>query len=146
MNETPEKPHGSPGRRLLNGAADGVPFSSQNQPSPAQKKKGWARKKVGKQLAQAISQLNYVGASGSQLKAQIAQTFEMMMLLRQAEKGINKADTFAFNAFMDRLHGKPVQHTDITSNNKGILTEKSDEELAAILRETLRKIDDNPAS
>lgn len=128
--ETSEKPQtGGTGRHKVNGAADGVPFSKENQPSPEAKSKGWDRKRVGKELAAQILSLKFKGANNSPLLKNIASYFgvkekditvEMMMMFRQAEKAISKSDTFAFNAFMDRAHGKAKM--DITTNGKDINT------------------------
>lgn len=94
------------------------PFTDQDQPTGAQKSAGWLRRKRGQELAAAILNLAFKGAKNSELKKAAAEyygvpekeiTVEQMMLFRQAEKAIQKADTAAFNAIMDRTHGKPPQ-------------------------------------
>lgn len=127
MEQSSEKPQTSPGKHKLNGAKDGVPFSADNQPSSESKKRGWDKRKKSKELAEAILSLKFVGAKDSKLKQMMAEMFgvkekdltvEMMMLFRQTEKAIQKGDTFAFMAVMDRVYGKAKQHTDITTKDK----------------------------
>ena len=98
--------------------ANGVKFSKDNQPSGEAKSAGKIKKKKGMELAKAVLELSFKGMKNSALKKAAAEyygideseiTVEMMLLFRQAEKAIQKADTFAFNAVMDRAHGKPKQ-------------------------------------
>jgi hypothetical protein len=53
------------------------------------------------------------------------------MTLAQISRAIKKNDTNAFNAVLDRADGKPVQKTDITTN---------DESLNAVSKEQFQKI------
>lgn len=104
---------GKPGQR----------FDSNKQPSGAAKSAGWLRKKRGTELCKSILELAFKGAKNSEIKKAAAEyynipeseiTVEMMMLFRQAEKAIQKADTHAFNAIMNRAHGLPKETIDIT--------------------------------
>lgn len=115
---------GGPGK--MNGKETGIPFGILKQPTPEQKKAGWAKKKRGQELAKAILDMAFKGQDNSQLKKQAAAYFgvkeknitvEMMLLFRQAEKAIQKADTNAFNAVMDRTFGKPKQESVVKVNN-----------------------------
>jgi hypothetical protein len=149
--ETTQKPHNEgTGRHKIDPQA-GVKFTAENQPSSESKKKGWAKKKAGSDLAKALLGLKYNGPANSKLKAEIAAAFgvkedaitvEMMMTLRQVEKSIAKNDTYAFNAIMDRAHGKPKQQMDITPVGNNALAGKTDEELAAILKLTMEKLNE----
>lgn len=98
--------------------ANGVKFSKENQPSGEAKSAGKMKKKKGMELAKAVLDLSFKGMKNSELKKAAAEyygideseiTVEMMLLFRQAEKAIQKADTHAFVALMDRAHGKPKQ-------------------------------------
>jgi hypothetical protein len=98
--------------------ANGKKFSKDNQPLPEAKSAGKMKKKKGMELAKAVLDLTFKGMKDSALKKAAAEyygideseiTVEMMLLFRQAEKAIQKADTLAFNAIMDRAHGKPKQ-------------------------------------
>jgi len=124
---TSNKPQRNGGPGKLRGAKDGVPFGkagqagndrTQKQPSKEAKKNGWLKKKKGLELVQAVFELSFIGMKDSQLKKAAAEYFglpqkeisaEMMLVFRQVEKAIQKADTHAFNAVMDRAYGKPKQ-------------------------------------
>lgn len=102
------------------------PFTKENQPPPEAKKEGWAKKKRGQELAKAVLELAFKGMGNSELKNKAAEYFgvtpdqitvEMMMLFRQAELAIQKADTQAFNAVMDRAFGKPKQESVVKVND-----------------------------
>lgn len=104
------------------------PFSAENQPTPEQKKEGWLKKKRGPELAKAVLQLAFQGMKNSELKKQAAEyygieeselTVELMLLFRQAEKAIQKADTPAFNAVMDRSYGKPKEKLEHSGPDDG---------------------------
>jgi hypothetical protein len=97
-------------------------FSSTRQPTPQAKSNGLLKKKTGVELARAILQLSFEGAKDSPLKKAAADYFkiseqeitvEMMLMFRQAEKAVQKGDTRAFEAVMDRAFGKPKQETKI---------------------------------
>lgn len=105
---------------------NGKKFSKNYQPPPENKAAGKWRKKQGQELAKAILDLAFKGMKNSELKKAAAEyygvdekeiTVEMMMVFRQAEKAIQKADTPAFNAVMDRAHGKPAQRTEVTGED-----------------------------
>jgi hypothetical protein len=127
-SETPKIPRKKRGKGAMNGNETGVPFTADNQPPADVKKGGWARKNLLKNLAKAMLEQDFVGAEGSQLKAAAAQymglpveeiTNELMMHFRQLEKAIQKADTGAYNAFMDRAYGKPKQAVEHTGEDGG---------------------------
>lgn len=124
--DTSKKPQRNGGKGKLRGAKDGVPFGVQKQPSPEAKRAGWLKKKKGQELAKAILELSFKGMKDSQLKKAASEYFgvnqkdltvEMMLIFRQAEKAIQKADTNAFVAVMDRAHGKPKQESIVKVND-----------------------------
>jgi hypothetical protein len=103
--------------------ANGKKFSKQYQPSGQAKAAGKLAKKRGHELAQAVLQVAFKGMKNSELKKMAAEYFgvdeseitvETMLLFRQAEKAIQKADTNAFNAIMNRAFGLPKQKTELT--------------------------------
>jgi hypothetical protein len=105
----------APGRKP---PPDSAKFTSTNQPSGEAKKNGRLKNKTGIELARAILQLSFEGAKDSPLKKAAAEYFkiseqeitvEMMLMFRQAEKAVQKGDTRAFEAVMDRAFGKPKQ-------------------------------------
>lgn len=124
---------------------DGVPFSKKNQPSGEAKSLGWMKKKKGQELAQAIMELAFKGMKNDALKKAAAEyygvkpediTVEMMMVFRQAEKAIQKSDTNAFNAVMNRAHGLPKQvqvTADLKRNEDLDLTQFTDDELRQLV-------------
>lgn len=96
------------------------PFSAENQPSPNAKSEGWRKRRRAQELVQAVLDLNFKGMQGSELKKKAAEYFcipvdeitvEMMIIFRQAELAIQKADTKAADFIMDRAFGKPKQET-----------------------------------
>lgn len=104
-------------------------FTSTNQPSGAAKEAGKIKKLTGIELARAILQLAFEGAKDSPLKKTAADYFkidekditvEMMLMFRQAEKAIQKGDTRAFEAVMDRAFGKAKQEIDHTTKGESI--------------------------
>lgn len=116
--ETSQKPPKRAGRNGNVPPDAPKPFSKENQPSAEAKRKGWAKKRVGRDLAKAILELGFHGGLESKMADSISEyfgvekselTIEMVALFRQAQKAIQKADTFAFNAIMDRAHGRPTQ-------------------------------------
>lgn len=119
---TTEKPPKKPGKGGVIPPDPKKPFSKENQPSAEAKKAGWAKKKRAQELAKAVLELSFKGMKDSKLKQQAAEYFgipqkeltvEMMLLFRQAEKAIQKADTQAFNAIMDRAFGKPKEKVEV---------------------------------
>lgn len=88
-------------------------FSKENQPTPEQKAAGHKRKVLLKQIAKQIVTggfrkalvpvAEYLGVDPDQIDLETA------LHLKQMEKALKKGDTFAYNALMDRLKGKPVQ-------------------------------------
>ena len=106
-----------------------VKFTKDTQPSGAAKSAGWKKKTKGVELAKAVLNLAFKGAKDSELKKLAAEYFaipedkitvEVMLLFRQAEKAIQKADTAAFKAVMERAHGLPSSSIDITTKGKAI--------------------------
>ena len=96
----------------------GVKFSSENQPPPEAKKKGWAKKRLLKEIAESV-----VGGEMKDIGIKLAQTFGLdvkdidlatLADLRQLEKAVKKGDTRAYNAVMDRLRGRPQQRVEVT--------------------------------
>lgn len=119
---TSVKPANKPGRGGVVLPPAPKPFTKKNQPTSEQKKAGWAKKKRAQDLAKAVLDLSFKGMKDSLLKKQAAEYFgvpekeltvEMMLLFRQAEKAIQKADTPAFNAIMDRAFGKPKEKVEV---------------------------------
>lgn len=152
-DQTSKEPRKTGAPVRMNGAKDGVPFGiGQPDPSPEQKKAGWAKKKRGQELAKAVLELAFKGMKDSQLKKAAAEYFnvpeeeitvETMLLFRQAEKAIQKADTYAFNSVMDRAHGKPKEKVEHTGKNgSDLFADKSDSELKNILHQIMKKLDD----
>ncbi len=91
----------------------GVKFTKENQPSPEAKKEGWKKKKLLADISEMIASGDFAA-----LRDKIAKLFgvvpsevdfETLADLRQLEKAISKADTRAYNAYKDRLRGKPAQ-------------------------------------
>lgn len=107
---------------------DSVPFSKENQPTPEAKKKGWAKKRLLKDIAESI-----VSGDMKDIASKLAKTFGLEVKeidlatladLRQLEKAVKTGDTRAYNAVMDRLRGKPKQ---------SIVTEDRDGNTAPLL-------------
>lgn len=108
----------------------GVEFNSERQPTPEAKSLGWKKKRQGRELAKAVLELAFKGMKNSELKKAAAEYFsiaeheitvEMMLLFRQAEKAIQKADTAAFRAVMERAHGLPKQDIELSGNTIEII-------------------------
>lgn len=88
-------------------------FTSENQPTPEQKAAGHIKKTLLKQIAKQLVSGNY--------KDQFKQVAELLginpdaidletaMHIKQMQKALVEGNTFAYNAVMDRLKGKPVQ-------------------------------------
>lgn len=99
-------------------------FTSDNQPPKENKIKGMLKKKQSIDLAKAILALPFKGPVDGKIKPLLAEYFgikkdkditnEMMLFFRQIEKAIQKSDTTAFVAVMDRAHGKPSQQVQVT--------------------------------
>jgi len=102
----------------------GKKFTSDNQPSPEAKKKGWQKKRLLKDLADILLQgdkLNEFKTLSKDLGIDLTDdemTLEVAMSLKQAEKAIEKGDTSAYNSVMDRLKGRPMQEIDHKNNGK----------------------------
>lgn len=115
----------------MNGKETGVPFTKENQPSPEAKSMGWLKKNKGPELVKAIFDLAFQGNKRNRLKKAAAQYYgldekevavEMMLVFRQIEKAIQKSNTQAFTAVMDRAYGKPKEKIDHTTGGKPIST------------------------
>lgn len=150
-DKTSRKPQREGGPGKLRGANDGVPFTKDNQPTPRAKKLGWMKKKRGQELVKAVLELSFKGQANTALKRKASAYFgieeknitvEMILVFKQAEKAIQKSDTYAFNAIMDRAFGKPKEKTEITTKDgKDLFSDKSDDELKALLKQTIEKIE-----
>lgn len=126
-NETTKIPQKKvKGGKGMMGPDTGKKFSKDYQPSAASKKAGWAKKRKGQELVQAILQEAFKGMKDSKLKQQAAEYFgiaqknvtvEMMLHFRQAEKAIQKADTQAYSALLDRAFGKPKDKMELTGKD-----------------------------
>lgn len=101
--------------KFIDGTNEGNTFSKDNQPSSEVKKEGHKRKRVLKDLAEAL-------ISGERLKKckviadkvgidlhDSEYTLDISMTLKQIEKAFDDGDTRAYQAAMDRLLGKPPQ-------------------------------------
>lgn len=94
-------------------------FTSKNQPDPELKSKGWKKKMLLKDIAEQIVKggavddlkpiADYLGVSQENIDV------ETLMHLSQISKAIQKKDTQAYNAVLDRLKGKPMQAIDHTT-------------------------------
>jgi hypothetical protein len=126
ITSTETSPKRKPGKGAMNGNSHGKGFTSKRQPTKEQLKAGWAKKRKAAELVKAIFELQFKGLKNSELKKMAAEyfgvneediTIEMMLIFRQTEKAIQKADTQAFNAVMNRAYGNKV---DITTNDESI--------------------------
>jgi len=119
-------PKRKPGKNAMNGKYTGKSFTKEYRPDPEKVKAGVLKAKRARELASAILNLSFKGANKQLKKATAAYygipeseiTVEMMMLFQQTKKAIQDSDTFAFNAVMDRAHGKPSQSVEL-SNKEG---------------------------
>ena len=113
-------------------------FTSDNQPSPEAKKKGWQKKRLLKDLADILLQgdkLNEFKKLAKDLGIDLTDeemTLEVAMSLKQAEKAIQKGDTSAYNSVMDRLKGRPQQAIDHTSKGEKISHQLTPQEIKAL--------------
>jgi hypothetical protein len=130
-----------PGKGGIYPPANGKKFTKDYQPSGEAKSAGKLAKKRGQELAKSILDLAFKGMQDSQLKKSAAEYFgidpseitvEMMLLFRQAEKAIQKADTNAFNAYMNRAFGMPKQQTELSG--EAILSPFSDKQVTDIIK------------
>lgn len=138
MKQKEPKPR-KPGKGGIYPPENGKKFSKEYQPPGEAKAAGIWKKKKGQELAKAVLELAFQGMKNSELKKAAAEyygveekeiTVEMMLVFRQAEKAIQKADTQAFTAVMDRAHGKPAQRTELTGKDgEKLFSKMTDEEL-----------------
>lgn len=126
--KTTSKPPKRPGNSGVPPPDNPHPFSAENQPSPEAKKAGWLKKKRAQDLAKAMLELTITGKKNDKLKKEAAEYFgidpseitvEVMLLFKQAQKAIEKSDTQAFNAFMDRAFGKPKEKLEHSGPEEG---------------------------
>lgn len=117
----PSGSHNKPGKVIPGG--EKTQFSSLRQPTTEQRKEGWRRKRRGAELARAVLDLYFRGKENSKLKKEAAEYFdvpiddisvEAMMLFKQVQRAMERGDTAAFNAVMDRAFGKAKQPTEIS--------------------------------
>jgi hypothetical protein len=108
------------GKGAMNGHETGPAWTSENQPSPEAKKKGWAKRRTLLQLLE-LATLNKLPGSEIEWRQRVADamgipenevTVANIMEFRQIEKAIKKADTAAFTAIYDRAYGRPKQIED----------------------------------
>jgi hypothetical protein len=96
-------------------------FSSDNQPTPEAKSEGKRKKRLLKDLANALvsgERLNKCKAIAEKVGLDLIDdefTLEIAMTLKQIEIALDNGDTRAFSAAMDRLVGKPIQTIDQTN-------------------------------
>jgi len=115
---------------------DGKKFSKEYQPSGEAKSKGKRKKRVLKDLAEALVSgegLEKAKKTAAEVGLDLLDdeySLEITMTLRQVEKALKKGDTSAFSAAMDRLRGKPKQISEISlsdGNEKGYLLKPIEE-------------------
>lgn len=115
-------PKRKPGKGAMNGKLTGKCFTKDRQPTKEQRIAGWDKKKKAQELVKAVLQLSFKGKQNSKLKKDAAQYFgipekditvETMLVFKQAEKAIQKGDTHAFSAVMDRAFGKPKEKIEV---------------------------------
>jgi hypothetical protein len=120
--KTTDKPPKRPGKGGIIPPDPKKPFSKKYQPSPEAKKAGWAKKKRAQELVKAVLDLQFKGKAGSRVRKEAADYFgiaaseitvETMLVFRQAQRAIEKSDTPAFNAVMDRAFGKPKEKVEV---------------------------------
>lgn len=103
---------------------DSTPFTSENQPSGKAKSEGKRKKRLLKDLAQALvsgERLDKCKAIAYKVGLDLSDdeyTLDIAMTLKQIEKAIDDGDTRAYQAAMDRLIGKPDQRTENTNTHK----------------------------
>lgn len=100
-------------------------FTAENQPSGEAKAKGYLKKRVGRELLRTILAMDFKGM-GPAFKQQLGEyygldpeeiTNEGALVLSQLITAIQKGDTFAFNAIMDRAYGKPKELRESAASN-----------------------------
>ena len=96
-----------------------------NQPDPEAKRRGHLKKKMGRELLKTILAMDFKGM-GPEFKIKLGEyygldpeeiTNEGALVLSQLITAIQKGDTFAFNAIMDRAYGKPKELIEFQPNN-----------------------------
>lgn len=103
---------------------DSTPFTSENQPSGKAKSEGKRKKRLLKDLAQALvsgDRLEKCKSIAEKVGLDLSDdefSLEVAMTLKQIEKAIDAGDTQAFNAAMDRLVGKPQQKIDLSTREE----------------------------
>ncbi len=100
-------------------------FSADSQPSGENKGKGRLKKYRGRDLLKTILAMDFKGM-GPEFKNKLADyygldaeeiTNEGALILSQLITAIQKGDTFAFNAIMDRAYGKPKELMEFRAPN-----------------------------
>ena len=88
-------------------------YSKENQPTPEAKAAGHIKRIILKDIAKQLTTGTYKQALIELAKVlgvdADAIDLETAMHLKQMEKALVNGDTFAYNALMDRMKGKPVQ-------------------------------------
>ncbi len=125
-------------------------FTAERQPETEARKKGWLKRKKAKDLVKEIMSLDFVGAN-PEFRENMARYFgvepeelsvEGALVMAQLAPAINKGDTAAFNSIMDRAYGKPKEDR-IAAANPLQMADKTDDELEALLKQTLKKLNGN---
>ena len=135
----PQKRNGGKGK--LKGAKDGVPFTSENQPTGEQKSAGKQKKKLLKDILNSPLDANGVHAKMIKLTAAYLQkepdeiTLAEIMHFRIAQKAIQKQDVFAYQAVQDRAFGKPESKTTLANDENNPITPLSGDQVDRLLTE-----------
>lgn len=104
--------------RIVDGTDEGNSFSKDNQPSSESKRQGKKRKRLLKDLAQALvtgDRLEKCKAIAEKVGLDLTDdeyTLELGMTLKQIERAYDEGDTRAYQAAMDRMLGKPKQYVE----------------------------------
>ena len=113
-------------KKQLENLKKGKKFTSDRQPSPEAKSEGWKKRRLLRDLADALiegEQLKELKELANNLGMPLENdevTLEVAMSLKQVQKALLRGDTKAYNAVLDRLKGKPAQSIDHTSNGNQI--------------------------
>ena len=124
--ESSKKSKRNGGHVMLRGAVDGVPFSSDNQPSGELKSEGKRKARLLKDLL-AITVSKKIGTNEEKEWVRLAAKYfqipedeidiQQLLHFRQIQRALTKSDTYAYTAVMDRAFGKPKQQTELTGKD-----------------------------
>lgn len=96
------------------------------QPTSEQKREGWKKKKFSRTVIRELleSQFNLTPKLRKKLEKFYGpvddKTIGELISMRQVEKAINNADTFATTNLFNQAYGQPKQEIDVTSDGKPI--------------------------